>query len=402
MNNHDYLIKKVCFTNKGIARTKAIQKYPNILDYLSNRFKDSESIKETLNRIYFGIIDRPVCKICGSKVKFVGYKNRLFKTYCCVKCSRLDPEVKAKQEYTMIERYGCAHNFSGILREHEKKTWLDKYGVDNPFAAKEIKDKIKSICLEKYNVEYYSQSQEYRGKILENWSNKSKEELQIIHNKTKETIESIPDFYNLKTEKTKNTCLKKYGVTTYTKTQEYKNRIKEHKSIINELRKQTCIEKYNTEYITQAEEFKLKRLRSLKEHNSFNKSKAQENLKDILIELYGEQNVICEYKEERYPFNCDFYIPSEDLFIELQGHMTHGGHPFDLENDMVELNRIKMLANGKNLYSKKIEVWTIKDVNKRNTAKLNNLKYLEIFEIIFNKEDIENKINNYLSLWESK
>ena len=38
------------------------------------------------------------------------------------------------------------------------------------------------------------------------------------------------------------------------------------------------------------------------------------------------------YKSELYPFNCDFYIKSLDLYIEIQGSWTHGDHPFDKNN----------------------------------------------------------------------
>lgn len=46
--------------------------------------------------------------------------------------------------------------------------------------------------------------------------------------------------------------------------------------------------------------------------------------KTELESLYGSDNVISQYQDKRYKnpktgvlFNCDFYIPSEDLFIEL-------------------------------------------------------------------------------------
>ena len=32
-------------------------------------------------------------------------------------------------------------------------------------------------------------------------------------------------------------------------------------------------------------------------------------------------------KYDRYPFACDFYISSLDLFIECNYHWTHGGKP---------------------------------------------------------------------------
>ena len=47
-----------------------------------------------------------------------------------------------------------------------EKTCLEKYGVKNPFAVKEIKDKIKKSCLEKYGVEYSAQAKEIKEKML--------------------------------------------------------------------------------------------------------------------------------------------------------------------------------------------------------------------------------------------
>ena len=47
-----------------------------------------------------------------------------------------------------------------------------------------------------------------------------------------------------------------------------------------------------------------------------------------MIEIYGADDVKTEYKEERYPYHCDVYIPSKDLFIELNLFFTHGGHPY--------------------------------------------------------------------------
>ena len=38
---------------------------PETLKYLNNRFKDSESLRETFLRIWFKIEERPKCPICG-------------------------------------------------------------------------------------------------------------------------------------------------------------------------------------------------------------------------------------------------------------------------------------------------------------------------------------------------
>ena len=51
----------------------------------------------------------------------------------------------------------------------------------------------------------------------------------------------------------------------------------------------------------------------------------------FLKERYPD--VITQYKDDRYPFACDFYIPSLDLFIECNYHWTHGGKPYEGTED---------------------------------------------------------------------
>ena len=79
---------------------------------------------------------------------------------------------------------------------------------------------------------------------------------------------------------------------------------------------------------------------------------------------------------------CDFYIPSKDLFIELQASWTHGGRPFDGSIEcQKQLNTWKQKASISNYYKNAIETWTKRDVLKRQTAEKNNLNYIEIWNI---------------------
>ena len=88
---------------------------------------------------------------------------------------------------------------------------------------------------------------------------------------------------------------------------------------------------------------------------------------------------ISQYRSDDYPFACDFYLPDKDLYIEINAHWTHGGHPFDSTNkdDLLLIEQWK-LKNTK-FYDNAIETWTVRDVLKRETAKNNKLNYLEVF-----------------------
>lgn len=73
------------------------------------------------------------------------------------------------------------------------------------------------------------------------------------------------------------------------------------------------------------------------------------------------------------------------MFIELQGTWLHGLHPYNcnLIEDINKLNKWK--SKNTKFYDIAIKVWTISDPKKRETAKKNNLNYIELF----NKEDIQ-------------
>lgn len=140
-------------------------------------------------------------------------------------------------------------------------------------------------------------------------------------------------------------------------------------------------------------------------NKSFHTSKDSEEIfKNFLIEYIVENNFRYQYRDKlRYPFLCDFYIPKLDLFIELNHFKSHNGHLFDKNNED-DINTLQLLqekAKTSKFYENMIDVWTIKDPLKFETAKKNNLNYIvsynisEMYNIIeelkkaLNKDDFE-------------
>lgn len=119
-----------------------------------------------------------------------------------------------------------------------------------------------------------------------------------------------------------------------------------------------------------------------KANNSFNTSKAEDSAKALLIQKFGEKDVKVHYSTDLYPFACDFYIESLDLYIELNIYVTHGGHWFDSTDadDIARLTLIRERSRYRNMYSKMIEVWTHTDLLKRDTAIKNGLNYLVFWD----------------------
>ena len=110
-----------------------------------------------------------------------------------------------------------------------------------------------------------------------------------------------------------------------------------------------------------------------------------------------ENDIIYERhrKNKKYPFACDFYFPSNDLYLEIQGHWTHGKHPFNPENG--EDQSIVESWKNKNTkyYNSAIDVWTVRDIKKREYAKKNNLNFHELFQPTI--DDVINFVHKYVT-----
>lgn len=125
-----------------------------------------------------------------------------------------------------------------------------------------------------------------------------------------------------------------------------------------------------------------RRFDTMKQNNSYNKSKEEEEYYKYLMSIYSTDDIIRQYYDkERYPFHCDFYIKSLDLFIEFNRHWTHGGHRFNSNNkeDVEKLNQWKEKAQTSKFYKNAIHTWTELDIKKFNCAEQNNLNYKTIY-----------------------
>ena len=218
-----------------------------------------------------------------------------------------------------------------------------------------ITEKAKQTNLERYGVEWY---------------------LQLNDDKLKSgSDENI--------EKSKQTNLERYGVEYYFQSSDWK-----------EKNKLICLRKYGVEHYSKTSEFKKKVYNTKKQNGTFNTSKVETKLIKYFID--NNINFKTQYKSDLYPFMCDFYFPDTDSYVEIQGNWTHGNHPFD-ENNEDDLNILQYWKSKKSkYYNIAINVWSVTDVQKRRTAKLNNIKLFEIFTMNVDNIIYELKINNII------
>ena len=249
--------------------------------------------------------------------------------------------IQEKAKQTCIKRYGVENvMYSDIIKDKMKNTFISKYGVDNPFKSDIIKEKAKQTCLKHYGVEYPTQSN-------------------IIKEKAKQTnLTRYGDINYNNRQQAKQTSLMRYGVDNYVKTQQWKDYYKLHQNEIKE------------------KEYQTKR-----KNHTFNTSKTEDECYNILLQYFDINDIIRQYKSDAYPFACDFYIKSKNMYIECNFHWTHNNHLYNKNNikDIITKCKWKQKAKTSKYYNIALDVWCKRDVNKYNIAKKNNLKYLVFY-----------------------
>ena len=302
------------------------------------------------------------------------------------------------------------------LTEHQFKQ-VKKAGGFQKIAPKQFKEKI----LQDTPIEVIA------GYYQDHSFNETREHFCISEQNLKEIVRDY-QLYHTSEQKVKcrqRTCLDRYGKACVLSTEWSQAKSHAPDTIIRgqETARQRRLEKYGVEYTWQipgvkekARQTNLERYgaptwsateegraytsalhsdpkyqartnASKKKNKSFNTSKPEEDLLALLGQIFGEEDITRQYRDPvRYPFNCDFYIKSLDLFIELNIHWTHGKVPY-VEDDpqcAAKLNKWKEKANTSKFYKLAIKTWTDRDVSKLQIAQKNKLNYL----VIYSKRDV--------------
>lgn len=296
------------------------------------------------------ITSKPLCS-CGDPLKYRSYAKGYSKG-CSSKCTGGFDETKNKRQRSVTQKYGV--EFVSQLEESKQKSRETKL-VNHGSETYNNKEKYRKTCIEKYGVDNIFKDTEYR-KV---WENKR---VESIRNNSKNDNNWItrPENVDNNLEKRIQTCLNTYGVEHYMQSENAQEQMQER------------VDKIWT---------------TKKKNGTTNTSIIENEIYNILIKKY--KVVHREYKDNRYPFRCDFYIEDIDLFIEYHGYFTHGKDIFlNSEED------IKLLENwkhrGGSFYQNAIINWSISDVKKRNHAIKNDLNFLEIFNV--DKNNLEYNI----------
>ena len=433
----EYLTDNSGEYNKRINRKYLETHDLNILHILYNVYDDL-SEKTPVYEIYYRLKNnlkkRPVCIICGKPVK---YTSGHYAKFCSKECQYSDLGKKITKEIKIksnLEKYGVEHTSQlkevtdkrtksradhvNEIQQHVRESLYKKYGAYDVMHIPHILQKIKNTNLKKFGVEFPLQqlkkeNSEIYQKISQTCINKFGVDSPLKNKEVREKIKqtNIQKYgvdnllkNDIIKEKIKQTNIQKYGVDYLFKSNIIKEKIKQtniqkygvdnplKNKEIREKIKQTNIQKYGVDNPLKNKEIWKK---SQDNRQISSKSKLENNFLNYLKLKYESDDIITQYKSKEYPYYCDFYIKSINLYIEIQGHWTHNDHPFDINNlndqQIMNIWRTKSLSDK--YYKNALNTWTIKDVEKRNTAIQNNLNYLEIF----GKTDL----NKYIDIFEN-
>lgn len=287
------------------------------------------------------------CQICSKEIPANRLKKK--KTTCCRSCAQ-------KLRYQNVE-------------ERQKTALATKKVMSN----EQIRAKISTTLKQ----DKYKESQKQRQAALSNnkdaQSKKSASLKQTWLTKDKEQ-HSI----SIKAGQLKNNAISKISKASiaHWKDDEYRTKvIKAEKAVWTKEKR----EKQSKTLATSEVQSKI--IQSKKQNHSFNTSKPETEVFELLQQVFKDAQT--QYRSKVYPFNCDFYIPSLDLYIECHFHWTHGGRQFD-ENDKDCLSKLAQWeekSKTSKFYQRAIKTWTDLDVRKKQCAIDNKLNLV----IFYNK-----------------
>lgn len=309
----------------------------------------------------------------------------------------------------LFKGLGLSDEFKEADKAHRKgimkQGMLDKYGVDNPFkldefqaiAAETRKETYGAVAAEsnKSVIDYESvrsRSKQLLAGTYHKWMTKSfVDACNYIHggryfyDKTKyvkrnqKVIITCPEhgaFQQMPTghlsgkgclkcapKKRAKTNAERYGVRNVMSLQSTLEKIKAatHK-------------KYGVDYAMQDKDLASKNVEVKRQSGTFSTSSVEEHVK-------GFDNFEVQYnKDTRYPYLCDFYDKGRDLFIEVNASWTHGYHWYDTEKDAGVCTNWKDKSEDSTYYANALDVFTKRDVEKRETARVNSLNYVTLWD----------------------
>jgi hypothetical protein len=359
--------------NKDKNIYEKIKKLTNFLD-------EKRSLKERLFNIKYGLKERSICSICKTNNLEWNAKYSIYKHTCSdKKCKKeykilnRDPEKeKLRRNRISVNQKNKSTDEKKIIRNKIRNTLLEKYGVDSyaktkefkeymknnfgyvsPFEKKITHDKSRKTLIEKYSCDHNLKINGIREKIkknnIEKWGVDIPSKSKVVKEKTLKT--NLQKFGNVSAMC--NDDIKEKAKKTYNKN--YVENI-DNKNRLIERRESTMLKKYGVKYWIQDQNNFDKLIKNRK--NTYKEYTINENiiflqgyenyaLFEILLKKYNIDDIFIkkediekqigkifyEYKNKKHRYYPDFYIKSKNKIYEIKSEYTY--------NKDLEINLLK-------------------------------------------------------------
>lgn len=211
----------------------------------------------------------------------------------------------------------------------QKKTMLEKYGVEQPMHIPGVVEKMKETNRKKYGSDWYTQTDEYKQSVEET----SLFKYGVKHFLSSEDIKS----------KRRDTCKEKYGFSNYAflmvdhpeKLESWIEFRKDGEKYISEhysekLTRNQLSEDLGVSYSTISQEIRLK---CLDDYVMCNVSYMEDEIVEYLKGMIPGIQIIRRCKNIITPYGLDIYLPEYSFAIECNPTYTHNSSTSSFTND---------------------------------------------------------------------
>lgn len=229
-----------------------------------------------------------ICDCCGKEFKrayneYVKFHDDKFGDTCC-HCS------KYKRKRTNVEKYGVEwYTQSNTFNQKREETMINRYSTVHALQCKEIMDKFKNTCIKNNGVEFPMLSEDVKLKRRE-------------------------------------TCIERYGDISPLNNFDVRKKIEK-----------TCIDKYGIYTTALVSDIRAKQRESLYHNGSIMTSKPERESIKLLKDIYGDENCIEQYPTHYYNLDCLLTVNNVKIDFEYDGMWCHK-EDFDERRDKYHKN----------------------------------------------------------------
>ena len=96
------------------------------------------------------------CRVCGAPTR---WSNSVctYTEHCSTRCVSQSSVVADRRKHTALERFGCEPNLHPKVQAKKRRTFLKRYGVDNPTKSPAVIERMQARSLRLHGVRHWTQ-----------------------------------------------------------------------------------------------------------------------------------------------------------------------------------------------------------------------------------------------------